>query len=52
MDSRLEKLHENLESAVEGVSADLKRSHFRRSGVSHLALELTSVHTSTRAANR
>ena len=30
------------------VSAGLKRSHSRRSLVSHLAPELTSVHTSTR----
>jgi hypothetical protein len=34
------------------VSADLKRSHSRRSGMSHRAPELASVHTSTRAANR
>jgi hypothetical protein len=34
------------------VSADLKRSHFGRSGVCHPAPELASVHTSTRAANR
>jgi len=35
-----------------GVNADLKRSHFGRSGVSHLAPELASVYTSTPAANR
>ena len=33
---------------VDAVSAGLKRSHSRRSLVSHLAPELTSVHTSTR----
>jgi hypothetical protein len=39
-------------AAAAAVSAGLKRSHSRRSGVSHPALELASVHTSTWAANR
>ena len=34
------------------VSADLKRSHSRRYGMSHVAAEVASGHTSTRAANR